>query len=536
MRKKLVIFCLLIATMLLTMVLLTACNSGADGNYDNDTQPSGTASATNSPQPAEPVKEKVLRISRSWEDSSWDPATFTGADQLVFVPAIFETLVCLEKSGEYSPLLAQEWDITDDGLTYIFRLRRGVQFHHGYGEMTAADIKFSFERNLDKAVASIHIEDLNMANIAAIETPNPYTAVFKLHQPDADFLSRCSSYAGIILSQAAFADKGLDGCALFPIGTGPFQFDKGNPGQQTECVKFKEYWGEVAQVDRMINTVISDTNTNYSAFENGELDAICVYYLDKVNEYKNAGYQVLYVPTWQILYVGVNMQTEPFQNEKVREAFFAAIDPQYYLDALFYGTETFSGGYIPPSSKYALSGYMKSTYDPAKAKALLAEAGYANGVKVTLWSVNDDLSPAPALVTQMQLQDAGFTVELQLVDFGVFLSKVRSGEAGMWMLYNTTPPLADETINRYTSGFYPGSNWIGLQDKIYDDLVAQGLAAATQAEKAQYFDAAQKRLLDLQVLYPISTYGYNLVMQPYISGVEVQGNNTLSYKNVEINK
>ena len=535
MRKKSKVLWLLAVTMLVAL-LLAACGGGRDNSVPGDTvKPGDAVEPGGVSEPPVIAAEKVLRISRSWEDSSWDPATFTGADQLALSPEIFETLIRLATDGSYTPLLAESWEIAADGLTYTFNLRQGARFHHGYGEMTSSDVKFTFERNADEAVGSIHFDDLNMSNLAAIETPDDYTVIFKLYKPDADFLTRCTMYSSIIVSEAAFADKGLDGSALFPIGTGPFQFDKGTPGNQTECVKFDGYWGEPAKIDRIINTIISDTNTNYSAFENGELDAIFVYYLDKVNEYMAAGYRELYMPTRQILYVGVNMQMTPFDNEKVREAFFAAIDPQYYLNELFYGTETFTGGYIPPTSKYALTDYMKYNYDPIKAKSLLEEAGYADGAKITLWSVNDDISPAPALVTQSQLQDAGFTVELQLVDFGVFISKVRGGEAGMWLLYNSTPPTADETINRYTSSFYPGSNWIGLQDKTYDDLVAQGLAADTEAEKAGYFEAAQKRLIDLNILYPISTYGYNMIMQPSISGVEIYGDNTLSFRNVEFN-
>jgi ABC-type transport system substrate-binding protein len=134
------------------------------------------------------------------------------------------------------------------------------------------------------------------------------------------------------------------------------------------------------------------------------------------------------------------------------------------------------------------------------------------------------------------LKDAGFQAELQLVDFGVFLDKVRGGEAGMWMLYNSTPPIADDTINRYTGSFYPGSNWIGLQDSAYDGLVAQGIAAATETEKAGFFNDAQKRLIDLNVLYPVSTYGYNMILQPYMSGVEIYGDNTVSFRNVVLDK
>ncbi|MEG1997177.1 MAG: hypothetical protein RR051_01915, partial [Clostridiales bacterium] len=151
----------------------------------------------------------------------------------------------------------------------------------------------------------------------------------------------------------------------------------------------------------------------------------------------------------------------------------------------------------------------------------LAEAGYSDGVAVTLWAPNDALSQTPAIIAQSQMAAAGFNVELQLVDFGVFIDKVRNGEAQMWLLYNTCPALADEVIVRYTSSAYPGSNWSGIVDEEYDALVAAGMAAATEAEKTEKFAAAQKRLLDLDVLYPISTHDFAYVTKPNVSNYRV---------------
>jgi peptide/nickel transport system substrate-binding protein len=481
-----------------------------------------------------PGGEKVLRIARDWEDTSWDPATFTGAAQLGLTPNIFETLCKLETDGASSPLLAEAWEISPDGLTYTFRLRQGAQFHQGYGEMTSADVKFSFERHLDPDVSSIHVEALNLDNIASIETPDPYTVVFNLANPDVDFITRCSQYQSIIVSQAAFDAVGLEGFASAPIGTGPFVYSGGTPGIETEAARFADYWGPAPKLDRIVYTIIADTNVIYSAFENGELDLIYVYYQDKVNEYEEQGYPIHYIPSDQLLYVGLNVQMDPWKDMKVREAFFHAIDPQYFLDELFYGNETFPGGYIPPISKYALTDYLKPGYDPARAKALLAEAGYPDGVDVTLWGVNDGLGTAPTLIVESQLKEAGFNVELQIVDFGVFIDQVRGGTAGMWLLYNSTPPLADDTINRYTSAFYPGSNWVGTMDPAYDALVARGLNAATEEEKTAALNEAQKYFLDLKALYPISTYGYHFITQKNVTGAKLWGDLALHLNDADI--
>jgi peptide/nickel transport system substrate-binding protein len=483
----------------------------------------------------QPAAEKVFRMSRSWEEaSSWDPAALTGNDTAALQPQIYETLLHLDSDGGSSPMLAESWEASADGLSYTFHLREGVQFHKGYGEMTSEDVKFSFERHRDPEVASIHVETLNLANLAAIETPDPLTAVFRLDSPDVDFITRVSMYEATIVSKAAFDAVGLDGFASEPIGTGPFQYDSGVIGGRTEAVKFPEFWGGEPKIDRVVNTIITDTNTNYAAFDNGELDMIYVYYMDKVNEYAGKGYQDFYLPTNQLLYIGVNVQSEPWSDAHVREAFFKAIDPQYYIDQIFYGKETYPGGVIPPKCKYALKDYLKADYDPEGAKRILAEAGFPDGVKTTLWTVNDDISPPPALIAQQQLLAVGIDVELQMVDFGVFIDRVRAGTADMWLLYNSTPPIADETIARYTSAKYPGSNWSGIMDAGYDELVEKGLAAKSEAEKTKHFEDAQKVLMDLNAIYPVTTYGYDFIVSPNVTGIEIWGDNCLRLRNADM--
>ncbi|MDR1539706.1 MAG: ABC transporter substrate-binding protein [Clostridiales bacterium] len=517
------------ASLLALTLALSACGGGAAANSEQPQAVENTPS-----QQSAPATEKVIRLSRSWEDTSWDPAALTGADQAALAPQIYETLCVLQEDGSSSPLLAESWDISPDGKSYTFHLKKGVQFHRGYGEMTSADVLFSFQRQSDPEVASIHAEALNLENIESIEAPDDYTVVFALKKQDVDFITRVSQFQAIILSKAAGEELGVSGMASTPIGTGPFMFEEGTLGVKTEAVKFPEFWGGEPKIDRVVNTIITDTNTNYSAFENDELDIIFVYYADKVKEYVDKGYIDYYIPSRQLLYVGVNMQSEPWNNEKVREAFFKSIDPQYYIDSLFYGKESFTGGYIPPSCKYALVDYLKPDLDPEGAKSLLSDAGFTVPINTTLWTVNDDISPPPALITQSLLSKAGFNTELQMVDFGVFIDKVRSGEAGMWLLYNSTPVTSDETISRYMSEKYPGSNWCGITDATYDELVSKGVDADSEDEKAEFFKQAQKRLIDLQVLYPVCTYGYDFMAKPNITGIEMWGDHCIRLRNADI--
>lgn len=470
------------------------------------------------------TSEVVLRVTTTWEESWWDPALFMSVSDAYLAANIYENLVELKEDGTVGPYLAEKYEVSGDGLKYTFNLRKGVQWHKGYGEMTSEDVKFTLERQSDPAVASVNAQNLQIDNIASIECPDKYTVIVNLKTPDVDLLNRLAEYYGIIVCKAHSDKDGVASINTDPIGTGPYSFASGTLGIKTEVVKNDKWWGKfTGNVDRIICTFISDTNAIYSAFENNELDMIGVFSKDKTRELSGKGYLTKPNPLRQLLYIGVNMQLAPFDDPLVREALFCAIDPDYYLNDFFYGEESAVGSYLPPSSKYAVKDYFKNTYDPDKAKQLLTDAGYPNGLEVMMWGANDSLGQPPSIIAQDMLNKSGFKVELQSVDFGVWITSIRDGTAPLWVAYNTTSAIGDDTVIRYQSSYYPGNNWCGVTDKAYDDFVQAGLAASTEKEKYDNFYAAQKRMMDLQVIYPVSTFTVATVMQKNVSGVVSYG-------------
>ncbi len=240
-------------------------------------------------------------------------------------------------------------------------------------------------------------------------------------------------------------------------------------------------------------------------------------------EYEAKGYNIHSVPLLQLLYIGVNMQTEPFNDPLVREALFYAIDVEYYLENLYHGSESAVGSYLPPGSKYALTDYFKYKYDPEKSKQLLADAGYPDGLEFTMWGANDSLGQPPAIMALDQLSKAGFKPNMQSVEFGVWITEVRGGTAPMWVGYNTTGVIGDDSIIRYQSEYYPGNNWCGVMDAEYDAYVQAGIAATTEEERFENFYAAQRRMIDLQAIYPVSTFSVSQVLQDNVSGMQSYG-------------
>jgi len=501
---------------IMSLTILTSCGP------KETTQPTDTTSPTQSVVP--PAAEVVFYTECTFEEAWWDPALYMGLNDASLAPMIFENLVELQVDGSVGPQLAERWEISSDGLTYTFHLRRGVQWHKGYGEFTSADVKFTLERQLDPAVASVNADNLHIFNITSIDCPDDYTVVLHLENIDVDLLFRLAMFYGMIVCKAHNDRNGAAAINTDPIGTGPFVFDGGTLGIRTEVIRNREWWGNfTGNIDRVVSTFIADTNTIYAAFDNGELDAIGLYDRDKMREYEAKGFKVETVPMRQLLYIGVNMQIAPFDDPKVREAFFYAVDVEYYLEYLFLGMEEPAGSYIPPGCKYALRDYFKYEYDLDKCKQLLAEAGYPNGCPIVMWSANDAFGQPPAIIAQDQLTRAGFVIDMQNVEFGVFIGQVRDGTAAMWVLYNDSSTTGDNTIIRYTSDYYPGNNWCGVTDAQYDAYVAAGLAAKTEQEKIDNFYAAQRRLMDLQVVYPVATSSVARVSQNNITGWKVYG-------------
>jgi ABC-type transport system substrate-binding protein len=132
------------------------------------------------------------------------------------------------------------------------------------------------------------------------------------------------------------------------------------------------------------------------------------------------------------------------------------------------------------------------------------------------------------------LSKAGFKVDLQCVDFGVWIGQVRAGTAQMWVGYNTTGVIGDDTIIRYTTEYYPGNNWCGVCDAEYDAFVAAGVAATTAEEKLDNFYAAQQRLMDLQVIYPVSTFSIGQVMQNNVTGYKLYGDQAFRAQTITV--
>lgn len=325
--------------------------------------------------------------------------------------------------ADYVPELAESWEMSDDAKTWTFKIRKGAQFHKGYGEVTAEDVKFSFERAADPQAGSVGA--ISWQNVASIEAPDANTVVINLEGPDPLFLtSTLFSTNSAVVSKKAVEEKG-DAFAMDPIGSGPYQVDSVEP-ERVRLVAFPEYWGEKANIPNFEVQYIVDTSARTFAILGGTVDmilapagpgAINAIMQQNPNLKMDVGLPGNY---WSLHF---NMTKKPFDDIRVRQAFAYAINKQALSDALTPPTPR-TYGLIPPAVDGGLKledtpEELQYNYDPEKAKALLAEAGQSNLAFDCFCSERDDYS-SQMLIVQENLRQVGVTMNLTLMDHTAF--------------------------------------------------------------------------------------------------------------------
>ena len=275
------------------------------------------------------------------------------------------------------PSLAESWSVSPDGLAYEFLLRKGTKFHNGEA-VTSEDVKFSFERY--RGASSKALKD----KVAGVETPDPQRVVFKLKQPWPDFLTfyLSATGAGWVVPKKYVEQVGDEGYKKAPIGAGPYKFVSFTPGLELTFEAFDQYWRKLPSVKRLVFKVIPDESTRLAALKRSEIDiaySIRGELAEELLRTKGLTLKPTVIQAAFWLYFADQWDAKsPWHDQRVRLAASLAIDHKTINQALTLGHSRITGSIIPDTFDF----YWKPpapTYDPAKAKQLLAEAGYPKG-------------------------------------------------------------------------------------------------------------------------------------------------------------
>ncbi|WP_164668144.1 ABC transporter substrate-binding protein [Virgibacillus doumboii] len=441
-RKLVLMFALLCAAFL----VLAACTEDAGtGSTDDSQSDSSSSDSSDDQEAAEASGEKTLVFGRGADSIQLDPSKVTDGESIYVTNQIYDTLVRYKQdSTEVRPALATEWSTSDDGKVWTFKLRDDVKFHDGT-DFTAEDVVFNFERWATSGEFIYYgymfgaTEDDLGGIIESVEATGDYEVKFTLSEPNAPFLQTLAMPPFGIASPEAVEKHG-ENYFKNPVGTGPFVFEEWVPDDQITVTKNEDYFGEVAKVDKVIFRTIPDNGARFLELQAGSIDLMTGLNPQDIQiaeDDKNL--QIIRRPSMNVSYMAMNTSKEgPMSEKLVRQAINLAIDKEELLK-LYEGIGKPAKNPIPPS----LWGYNDEIedygYDVEEAKALLAEAGYADGFDVTLHTMANPrpYMPQPKVTAQAiknMLKDVNINVEIVVSDWDTHLTATENGEHDMAFL------------------------------------------------------------------------------------------------------
>ncbi len=363
-----------------------------------------------------------------------DPTAGAAAaiDEVVYAN-IFEGLTRINQNGEILPALAHSWDISDDGLTYTFHLAEGVTFHDG-ATFDAEDVVFSFNRAM--AEDSVNAQKQLFSAIDKVEAKDPKTVVVTLKQPAGNLLFNLGWGDAVIVDAAS-----AEGNKQTPIGTGPFKFDRWVSGDRVEISRNPDYWGDPVALKSVTFKYIPDPAAAAAAMLSGDVEAFANFPAPElVPQFESdPRFAVVVGSTEGETILSTNNTAEPFNDVKVRQAIAHALDRQAIIDGLFgYGKPI--GTHFAPHHPAYVDMVDRYPYDPEKAKALLAEAGYPEGFEATLKLPPPPYARRGGEIIAAQLADVGIKLELIPVEWAQWLDQVfRNTDYHLTIVSHTEP-------------------------------------------------------------------------------------------------
>ncbi|MCK4257665.1 MAG: ABC transporter substrate-binding protein [Halanaerobiales bacterium] len=389
----------------------------------------------------------TLIYGRGGDSVGLDPIRETDGESYKVALQIFDTLVeFVPGKTEVRPSLATSWVVSDDGLTWTFKLRKDVKFQDGT-LFNAEAVKFNFDRwrlvdhpyhEEGKFLYYSYMFNGTPGVIQDVIAIDDYTVQFVLTQKFATFISNLAMTAFSISSPTAIQEWGVD-YFTHPVGTGAFKFAEWVKGDRIIVEANPDYWGEKPYLDKIVFRSIPDNGARFM-----ELQAGSVHLIDGVNPNdvqilkKAKGLKLVLRPSMNVGYLFMNQRFEQFKNPKVRQAINHAIDKQTIIDAFYAGLAIPAKNTLPPSIWGHNDDIQDYEYNPKKAKQLLAEAGYPNGFKMKLWAmpVPRPYMPQPKLIAQALQQflaEVGIEAEIVSYDWSTYLAKLRAGEAEAYL-------------------------------------------------------------------------------------------------------
>ncbi|MDB5621757.1 MAG: transporter substrate-binding protein [Devosia sp.] len=359
-----------------------------------------------------------IRIGVALEPPTLDPtAGAAEAIDIIGYQNIFEGLTRIDQTGAVQPGLAQSWTIGADGLSYTFTLQPDVTFHDGTS-FDAQDVKFTFDRLL--AADSINAQKTLFAPVASVVVNDPLTITFTLSRPDGLFLFNLGRGDAVIVAPESAANN-----ATAPMGTGPFSFVQWDKGSRVVLEQYGPHWGELPALTRASYVFIGDTATMTNALLAGDIDGTNNFAAEALPVFEaNPQFKVLVGTTEGETILSTNNAKAPFNDLKVRQAMAHAIDRNAIIQGATYGYGVPIGSHFAPHHPYYVDLTGTYPFDPDRARALLAEAGYPDGFSATLKLPPVGYARTSGQILASQFAAVGIKLELINLEWAQWLEDV----------------------------------------------------------------------------------------------------------------
>ncbi len=460
------------------------------------------ALALGAPLLAAPALAKTLNVGMAAADvTQLDPHRATTTQDKPLMAWIFSGLVRFKPGSasleELEPDLAESWTKSDDGKTWVFKLRRGVKWQAGYGDLTADDVVWSLKRAADAKTSAFSSD---YAAFETIEATDPLTVTIKLKHPVPSLLGLVANYhGGNIVNRKAVEAAGAD-ARLKPIGTGPFQFAEYKSNESVRFTAHPDYYRGKPKIDEIVYRLIPADAARDLAFTSGELDIVYgrqdQRWADRFGREANVTVDVLRPAELALLHL--NITKKPLDDPKVRLAIAHAVSQAQVVQFKGKTTNDIAQSVIPNGYLGMVDESAKlPKYDPAQAKRLLAEAGYPNGIKLNSIQTNLPSMLTTMQIVQNQLKQAGIELNLDVVDHQTFHAQIRKDLSDVVYYTAARFPVADT----YLTQFFLSTSIVGQPGGIVNfshcnaadqEIVAARTEADSAKQKALWKEAQDK--------------------------------------------
>ena len=501
---------------------LTACSGGntsADTGSASDTESASSAGQEAAGSGSASGRTDLnLRISDAF--STVDPHNLSLNSDIMLSRQVYEPLYWINDEGEEIPMLATEYSVSEDGLTWTFQLREGVTFQNG-DPLTAQDVVYSYERCFDNAYMQEKVEAID-----SVTAPDDSTVEMHLKYQFSPLMEKIAAIG--IVSQS-FAEANMDDQGLLGFnacGTGAYSVKEAIPDVSITLEAYSGYWGGEAPIKTLNFEQITDETTAVTAFEAGEIDVMSIPSANWTQISESGQYNTDSRPSNHVVYLIFNTEAAPFDNRELRQAIAYAINREDIIAVA-------ADGPADPATSLATSymlGYtedhMTYEYDPEKAKELLAEAGYPDGLDIgSMKTMSGSYFEKVMQVVQSQLAEIGITSTIEGMDGNSLVEDCITGNFTLADMGQNLSLDYDFLKTYFNEEYINGLNMARVSDSQIQELFEQGASTTDKEERLAIYQEIEDLTQELCAYVPLynlqttTAWNKDLNYTPSVTGV-----------------